>query len=311
MPVAKIWDGSQWVEVGGWGIAHDILNGSAHPDTAAQSVTRGSIIVGSATPKWDELTIGAAARYLRSDGTDLAYAQIPASEVVNTPAGGIAATDVQAALNELDSEKAGIADTETITGYPWTFGNVRIDANTGFIEFWDGTDWGIHLYGTPTDILGLDSHFRLPQGKEFRIHVGGDTVCGWGRDAGGNLYLKDTPAGTITLVRIDDAVVGTEHVINDDAATSFTPPAPFGIIVVYGRHTNYKEWVGIFSYRTSATAFVQIITAKADFDATTGVLAGTTGADGHMTISAHTDGKIYLENRIGQIVSVVCLISGS
>lgn len=85
---------------------HNFLDGDTHPDTAAQAVTRGSIVVGDATPEWNELPIGAATKYLRSDGTDPAYAAIPASEVVNTPAGGIGATDVQAALDELDDEKA-------------------------------------------------------------------------------------------------------------------------------------------------------------------------------------------------------------
>lgn len=35
---------------------------------------------------------------------------VPATDVINVPAGGIAATDVQAALNELDTEKRAIAD---------------------------------------------------------------------------------------------------------------------------------------------------------------------------------------------------------
>lgn len=38
-----------------------------------------------------------------------------ASEIVNTPSGNIAATDVQAALNELDSEKAGLALNNVFT----------------------------------------------------------------------------------------------------------------------------------------------------------------------------------------------------
>ena len=49
------------------------------------------------------------------DGTD--SKKVAASNVVNTPAGGIAATDVQAALNELDTEKAPKA-SPTITGHP-------------------------------------------------------------------------------------------------------------------------------------------------------------------------------------------------
>lgn len=52
-----------------------LLDGSVHSDTVAQTVTRGSLVYGNATPKWDELGIGAAARLLRSDGTDAAWAQ--------------------------------------------------------------------------------------------------------------------------------------------------------------------------------------------------------------------------------------------
>lgn len=32
---------------------------------------------------------------------------------------------------------------------------------------------------------------------------------------------------------------------------------------------------------------------------TTGTLSGTTGTDGRFTIAAHTDGRIYFENRFG------------
>jgi len=51
------------------------------------------------------------------DGTD--SKKIPASNITNTPAGNIAATTVQAAVNELDSEKVAKTDifryTEAIT----------------------------------------------------------------------------------------------------------------------------------------------------------------------------------------------------
>jgi len=66
----------------GLGAAHAILDGSTHSDSVADDVTRGSIIYGNATPKWDELVIGAADTFLGSDGTDLSYrtaAQVMAS----------------------------------------------------------------------------------------------------------------------------------------------------------------------------------------------------------------------------------------
>lgn len=55
---------------------HAILDGSTHSDSVAQGVTRGSIVYGNATPKWDELTIGVTNRVLRSDGTDISWAQV-------------------------------------------------------------------------------------------------------------------------------------------------------------------------------------------------------------------------------------------
>jgi len=53
------------------------------------------------------LTIG---HYIRAiSATAFGFAAIPASEVVNTPAGNIAAVTVQAAINELDTEKTTLA----------------------------------------------------------------------------------------------------------------------------------------------------------------------------------------------------------
>lgn len=54
-----------------------LLDGSAHTDTVAQAVSRGSLIYGNATPKWDELVVGAANSILRSDGTDPAWTTTP------------------------------------------------------------------------------------------------------------------------------------------------------------------------------------------------------------------------------------------
>jgi len=61
---------------------HDMLDGTVHTDSVADAVTRGSIIYGNATPKWDELVVGGADTFLGSDGTDLSYrtaAQVMAS----------------------------------------------------------------------------------------------------------------------------------------------------------------------------------------------------------------------------------------
>ncbi len=60
---------------------HNLLDGSVHPDTVAQTITRGSIIYGNVTPLWDELTIGTANQVLQSDGTDISWGSVPNSGV--------------------------------------------------------------------------------------------------------------------------------------------------------------------------------------------------------------------------------------
>lgn len=53
--------------------SHEILS-TTHTDSAASTVSRGSLIYGNATPAWAELNVGAAGTLLRSDGTDAAWA---------------------------------------------------------------------------------------------------------------------------------------------------------------------------------------------------------------------------------------------
>lgn len=53
---------------------HALLDGLVNSDTVAQTVTRGSLIYGNSTPKWDELVLGSAGQTLRSNGTDAGWA---------------------------------------------------------------------------------------------------------------------------------------------------------------------------------------------------------------------------------------------
>lgn len=49
--------------------AHNLLS-ATHGDTVANGPTRGSLIYGNSTPKWDEMLLGATGSVLCSDGTD-------------------------------------------------------------------------------------------------------------------------------------------------------------------------------------------------------------------------------------------------
>lgn len=53
-----------------------LLDGANHTDTVAQTVSRGSLIYGNSTPKWDELVVGAANTVVRTDGTDAAWGKV-------------------------------------------------------------------------------------------------------------------------------------------------------------------------------------------------------------------------------------------
>lgn len=87
------------------GVSNHALLSETHTDTAASTVSRGSLIVGDATPEWAELNIGAANTVLRSDGTDAAWSQVAlATDVSGTlpiANGGTGQTTQTAAFNAL------------------------------------------------------------------------------------------------------------------------------------------------------------------------------------------------------------------
>ena len=60
---------------GGSDTAHAILS-ARHSDSVAGSVTRGDLIVGTVTPNWERLALGAVTNYLRSNGDDAVWSAI-------------------------------------------------------------------------------------------------------------------------------------------------------------------------------------------------------------------------------------------
>jgi hypothetical protein len=88
---------------------HETLWGQFRPGNAAG--IKGSLLLSDAPNynKW--LPPGIDGQYIAAPATpgdDPVYQVIPASDIVNTPAGTIAAINVQTALNELDTEKQSI-----------------------------------------------------------------------------------------------------------------------------------------------------------------------------------------------------------
>lgn len=131
----------------------------------------------------------------------------------------------------------------------------------------------------------------------------------------GTLASLTTTAKTNLVAAINEldeqAVQNSTFAVADDAATSFTPKYKFGICIVFANLGGSIDINAIVSYRCAATnAYCTAITAAANVATTTGVLNGKTGTDGKFTISAHTDGKIYLENRRAATKSGVILFMG-
>lgn len=104
--------------------------------------------------------------------------QHPASSVTNTPAGSLAATDVQSALNELDTEKAALTGAALTGTYAFTLpatttdaitSQVTGDAVTRYVHNADGSlQWGdgtsaldTNLYRSAADTLKTDDGLHV------------------------------------------------------------------------------------------------------------------------------------------------------
>ena len=114
------------------GINHNGIVGrdvyAAHPASAVSVVPVGSIIatdMQSAIAALDAGKVASNPSLTPSTKTKITYdskglvtagSDATASDIVNTPAGDISATTVQAAINELDSEKGGLAQDNTWVG---------------------------------------------------------------------------------------------------------------------------------------------------------------------------------------------------
>lgn len=112
----------------------------------------------------------------------------------------------------------------------------------------------------------------------------------------GNTFA-DYPAGLTDLRVLDHRKL----TIADDGVASFTPLMAHGIMEFATSSTALSNLV---RYRTGATPQTALFLTTTNQAVTTGALTGATGTDGNFTVSAHTDGKIYIENRRGASLTV-------
>ena len=117
-------------------------------------------------------------------------------------------------------------------------------------------------------------------------------------------YMETVEKNVFSTVRAGRFYSGYSASLADDAATSFTPVSNIGILLLSGRILDYADEVYLIcNYRTAATVFCNAIVASSDCEVATGILTGADGVDGKVTVSAHSDGKIYIENRWGSAIS--------
>ena len=106
--------------------------------TKSQYTAKGIILVGNGVSVIYALPVGADGSVLKASSTSdggMQWANITASEVTNTPAGGISAATVQAAINELDTEKTTLtavkADTDVASAISLKHSAVTIGTANG------------------------------------------------------------------------------------------------------------------------------------------------------------------------------------
>jgi hypothetical protein len=86
--------------------------------------------------------------------------------------------------------------------------------------------------------------------------------------------------------------------IANDGVFSFTPPTTRGILEISTNNSTTEY--GFIAYCTdSGGASTDSLGAGSNLARTTGILTGTTGGAGVITVSAHTNGLLYIQNRRG------------
>lgn len=97
--------------------------------------------------------------------------------------------------------------------------------------------------------------------------------------------------------------------ITDDGAYNFTPTQPQGLMMISA--DNDVTFSALVFYNVNAGGAQTTLVAGTNAEVTTGALSGSTGTDNKVTVSAHTNGRVYIENRSGsQDVFVATILAG-
>lgn len=236
---AAVW--TETTQSGGGGSNHNMLDGSVHPDSVADAVTRGSIIYGNSTPKWDELVLGAAGAVLGSDGTDAAWT-VPKRTINLSAQGGTPTTTngcataviVEAGTNDVDYWVLDFDDGADEFAF---WGPITMPANYDggvltAIFYWtttatdtDGVAWAIQL-------LSLDDNDAIDTAWGTAVVVTDDAQSAAGEVLITAATADITPGGTasapeLLFVRVFRDVSDANDDMTEDARL-------LGVKLLYG-----------------------------------------------------------------------------
>jgi hypothetical protein len=188
--------------------------------------------------------------------------------------------------------------------------DVRIEGDTNTNLFF--TDASTDRIGIGTSTPGATLDVR---GSVIINEAGGDNDTRIEGDNDANLFFIDASLDRIGIgtaapgvkLDIDNGTVRSKLLatLADDTATSFTPSTTVGgMIVMASTGAGNGGFAGYNTVTGTATAMM----SGTNFAAANGTLAGTTGTDTKLTVAAHSDGKIYVENRTGATRNILILL---
>lgn len=162
-----------------------------------------------------------------------------------------------------------------------------------------------------TTMAASGTNKRLPASYVARSGANATLIAGDGKT------LTLTASGTALLSGAIAAVgavnTGTTGAIADDNVYSFTPADTQAMLLIWALATGgiSSTRAALVNFRAAGTPHCAIVVQGGTaFEASTSVLAGTTGTDGKVTISAASDGKVYIENRSGVSMNHQYLVIG-
>jgi len=221
-----------------------------------------------------------------------------ASSVPNTPAGNIAATDVQDAINELDTEKVGLAGTETITGDKTLSGT---NTHSGVSTFSNN-----NLHSGDNTFSGANNHTGVDTFDSVVLSEGASIVAAsdcdiWANADSNTVHLTGvTPvldwgtapqAGASMRVICDAATVLTYNSTTNDMNTggaNYTCSVGDVLIVYANSTSSYKVTVIPYDGETFAIPSGRSVQTVNVIDSA--VATGTTTIPSDDTIPQNTEG---------------------